>query len=181
MGGKSSTTTQSVSIPPEVLARYNSVNARAESVAQQPFQRYGGEFVAGLTQQQQAGMANTNAAANQAQPYYAAASNTQNAAYQQGMGQTQQAYQPLAQGQQLTGPNDALAIAAQGIAVDDAGHVSDLLGALASALETVWAPGGESIQHELGEILGKRVHGGGQGPFDELVQFFLEDADVVED
>jgi len=100
MGGKSSTTTQSVSIPPEVLARYNSVNARAESVAQQPFQRYGGEFVAGLTQQQQAGMANTNAAANQAQPYYAAASNTQNAAYQQGMGQTQQAYQPLAQGQQ---------------------------------------------------------------------------------
>ena len=100
MGGKSSTTTQSVSIPPEVLARYNAVNARAESVAQQPFQRYGGQFVAGLTDQQQAGMANTNAAANQAQAYYSAATGTQNAAYQQGMGQTQQAYQPLQQGQQ---------------------------------------------------------------------------------
>ena len=28
-GGKTSTSTQSVAIPPEVMARYNSVNARA--------------------------------------------------------------------------------------------------------------------------------------------------------
>ena len=72
-GGKSQTSTQSVTIPPEVLARYNAVNAKAEQTAQQPFQEYGGEFVAPLTPTQQAGIANTNTAANQAQPYYGAA------------------------------------------------------------------------------------------------------------
>lgn len=74
-GGKGGTTTssQTVSIPPEVLARYNAVNARAEGVAQQPFQQYGGEFVAPLTPTQTAGIQGTNVAANQAQPYYGAA------------------------------------------------------------------------------------------------------------
>ena len=74
-GGKSQTSTQSVAIPPEVLARYNSVNATAEKAAATPFQAYGGEFVAPVNQQQQAGIAGTNAAANQAQPYYQAATN----------------------------------------------------------------------------------------------------------
>jgi len=72
-GGKSSTSTQTVSIPPEVLARYNAVNARAENVAQQPFQQYGGEFVAPLTPTQQAGIQATSAASQLAQPYYGAA------------------------------------------------------------------------------------------------------------
>lgn len=72
-GGKSSTSTQTVSIPPEVLARYNAVNARAESVAQQPFQQYTGEFVAPLTPTQQAGIQATSAASQLAQPYYGAA------------------------------------------------------------------------------------------------------------
>ena len=72
-GGKGGTTTQSVSIPPEVLARYNAVNARAEDTAKQPFQQYGGEFVAGLNPTQQAGVAATNAASTQAQPYFNAA------------------------------------------------------------------------------------------------------------
>jgi hypothetical protein len=72
-GGKSSTSTQSVSIPPEVLARYNAVNARAENVAQQPFQQYGGEFVAPLTPTQTAGIESTSAASQLAQPYYGAA------------------------------------------------------------------------------------------------------------
>lgn len=72
-GGKSSTSTQSVSIPPEVLARYNAVNARAEQVAQQPFQAYGGEFVAPLTPTQTAGIQATSAASQLAQPYYGAA------------------------------------------------------------------------------------------------------------
>jgi hypothetical protein len=72
-GGKGGTTTQSVSIPPEVLARYNAVNAKAESVAQQPFQQYGGEFVAGLNPTQQAGVAATTAASQSAQPYFGAA------------------------------------------------------------------------------------------------------------
>ena len=74
-GGKGSTSTQSqtVSIPPEVLARYNAVNARAENVAQQPFQQYGGEFVAPLTPTQTAGIEATSKASQLAQPYYGAA------------------------------------------------------------------------------------------------------------
>jgi len=69
-GGKGGTTVQSTQIPPEVLARYNAVNARAEEVAKTPFQRYGGEFVAPINAQQTAGIGGINAAANQAQPYY---------------------------------------------------------------------------------------------------------------
>lgn len=75
-GGKGGTTTQSVTIPPEVLARYNAVNARAEGVANTPFQKYSDDpnaFVAPLTPTQQAGIANTNQAAGMAQPYYGAA------------------------------------------------------------------------------------------------------------
>lgn len=72
-GGKSSTSTSSVSIPPEVLARYNAVNARAEQVAQQPFTPYSGQFVAPLTPTQVAGITNVSQAAGAAQPYYQAA------------------------------------------------------------------------------------------------------------
>lgn len=70
MGGKTATTTQSVKIPEEVMARYNAVNARAEKAAEQPFQKYTGQFVAPLTQTQQSGISATNAAAGSAQPYY---------------------------------------------------------------------------------------------------------------
>ena len=70
MGGKSSQSTSTVQIPPEVLARYNAVNARAETAAAQPFQNYTGQFVAGLTPEQQAATAQTAAASQTAQPYY---------------------------------------------------------------------------------------------------------------
>lgn len=70
MGGKTATTTQSVQIPPEVLARYNAVNARAEQTAQQPFQQYGGQFVAPVTPVQQQGIQLASQAATLAQPYY---------------------------------------------------------------------------------------------------------------
>ncbi|NBR32731.1 MAG: tail fiber domain-containing protein, partial [Sphingomonadaceae bacterium] len=76
MGGKSSQSTQQIQIPPEVLARYNAVNARAEMVAERPFQQYSTDpnaFVAPLTPTQQAGIANTNYYAGTAQPYYASA------------------------------------------------------------------------------------------------------------
>ena len=59
-GGKGGTSTSSVSIPPEVLARYNSVNARAEETAKQPIQQYGGEFVAPINEQHQTGMQGVN-------------------------------------------------------------------------------------------------------------------------
>jgi hypothetical protein len=71
MGGKTGTTTSSTSIPPEVLARYNSVNKTAENTAQQPFQQYSTDpnaFVAPLNEQQQAATGQTNAYANAAQP-----------------------------------------------------------------------------------------------------------------
>ena len=76
MGGKTSTSTSQVQIPPEVLARYNSVNATAQNVAQTPFQQYStnpNAFVAPLTPTQTAGVQNTNAAAGMAQPYFDAA------------------------------------------------------------------------------------------------------------
>src|SRR5581483_8471474 len=78
MGGKTSTSSSTVSIPPEVLARYNSVNNTAQQVAQQPFQQYSTDpnaFVAPLNSTQQAGVAQTQAYANTAQPYNAAATN----------------------------------------------------------------------------------------------------------
>lgn len=90
-GGKGGTTTSTVSIPPEVLARYNAVNARAEEVAKQPFQPYTGQFVAGLTPTQEAGIRGTSAAANLAQPFYGAGA--------QYTMQGAQAVGPLTQGQ----------------------------------------------------------------------------------
>lgn len=73
MGGKTATTTQQVQIPPEVLARYENVNQRAQQVAETPFQRYTGEFVAPLSPTQQYGIQQTVASAQLAQPYYQAA------------------------------------------------------------------------------------------------------------
>lgn len=70
MGGKTSQSQSTVTIPPEVMARYNAVNARAEEVAKQPFQKYEGQFVAGLTDAQKAGIAQTQKYAEAAQPYY---------------------------------------------------------------------------------------------------------------
>ena len=73
MGGKTGTTTSSVAIPPEVLARYNAVNTQAQATAGTPFQQYSTDpnaFVAPLNQQQQAGIQNINQQANAAQPAY---------------------------------------------------------------------------------------------------------------
>lgn len=76
MGGKTSTSTQGVSIPPAVLAQYQSVVAGANQTAQIPFQQYGGEFVAPVNAEQTQGIAGTNAAATEAQPGYTSAQNT---------------------------------------------------------------------------------------------------------
>ena len=69
-GNKGGNSISTVTIPPEVLARYSAVNANAEKAAATPFQSYSGQFVAPLTATQQSGIANTNAAANQAQPSF---------------------------------------------------------------------------------------------------------------
>lgn len=67
------TSTQSVSIPPDVLARYNAVNAQAQQTAQQPFNpyaQYPSAFVSPLTQSQQAAIYNINRAQGMTEPYY---------------------------------------------------------------------------------------------------------------
>lgn len=109
-GGKSQTSTQQVSIPPEVLARYNAVNARAEDVASRPFQQYGTTaeaFVAPLTQAQQQGIQQTQQYAQTAQPYFGAATDQLLSAQQQGQAGLAGAYplmqQGLQAGQQLGG------------------------------------------------------------------------------
>jgi hypothetical protein len=63
-----------------VLAAYQSVNNRANTTASNPFQTYSGQFVAPVNSEQSTGIANTNAAANEAQPYYSAATGTLNTA-----------------------------------------------------------------------------------------------------
>lgn len=76
-GGKGGSSVQTVSIPPEVLARYNAVNARAEETAKIPFQEYSQDpnaFVAPLNASQQAGVAGASKYADAAQPYYDVAS-----------------------------------------------------------------------------------------------------------
>lgn len=101
--GKTSTTTQSVSIPPEVMARYNAVNASAEKVAATPFQRYSNDpnaFVAPLNTTQILGIQQAGGFAQAAQPAYAAAQQQLGAAQQAGSLGTQAAYQPLMQGYQ---------------------------------------------------------------------------------
>lgn len=75
MGGKSSTTTQQVQIPPEVMARYRSVNQRAEAVGGTPFQQYSTDpsaFVAPINPTQAAGIQNIGNVQNAALPFYGA-------------------------------------------------------------------------------------------------------------
>ena len=78
--GKNATSTQAVSIPPSVLAQYNSVNAQAAQTAQTPFAQYSGQFVAPVNATQQTGITGTTAAANEAQPAFAQATSGLNAA-----------------------------------------------------------------------------------------------------
>ena len=76
MGGKTGTSTSTTTIPPQVLARYNSVNSQAQGVAATPFQQYStnpNAFVAPVNQQQYAGIGGINQAANMAQPAFGAA------------------------------------------------------------------------------------------------------------
>jgi len=72
-GGKSGTTVQKTEIPPEVMARYNAVNARAETAAAKPFQRYEGQFVAPLTGTQSGAIQNISQTSGMTAPYFGAA------------------------------------------------------------------------------------------------------------
>ena len=72
MGGKKATTTSTVSIPPEVLARYNAVNQQAQTAAATPYEAFGktaADYVAQLNARQNAGFNDINATAGSYQPY----------------------------------------------------------------------------------------------------------------
>jgi Chaperone of endosialidase len=141
MGGKTGTTTQSVQIPPEVLARYNSVNAQAQSTAAQPFQQYSTDpnaFVAPLNQQQLTGISNINQQAMAAQPAYSAA-----------MQGTSQAYGGLSpQGFQ------------QGVAGYMNPFVNQAMGATAAQLQNV---NQQQQQQLLGQGISQGAFGGDRG------------------
>ena len=141
MGGKTGTTSSSTSIPPEVLARYNSVNAQAQSTASQPFQQYSSDpnaFVAPLNQQQQTGISNINQQAMAAQPAYAAA-----------MQGTSQAYSGLSpQGFQ------------QGVAGYMNPFVNQAMGATAAQMQNV---NQQQQQQLLGQGISQGAFGGDRG------------------
>src|SRR5215472_4992223 len=110
MGGKTSQSSSQVAIPPEVLARYNSVNATAQQAASQPFQRYGNnpsDFVAPLTPEQNAGISTINQASGMVNPLYqnatSAASNAYTAAQPQLTAASNTGQWGLQQGQSYLG------------------------------------------------------------------------------
>lgn len=72
MGGKTTTSTNKVTIPQDVLDRYNAVNAQAQQAAQNPFQKYGTkpeDFVAQFNEQQLKGVQGINAVAGMGPVY----------------------------------------------------------------------------------------------------------------
>lgn len=141
MGGKTGTTTSSVQIPPEVLARYNAVNAQAQQTAQTPFQQYSTDpnaFVAPLNTQQNAGISNINQYANAAQPAYGAA--------MQGTAQAYQGFNP--QNYQ------------QGVAGYMNPFVNQAMGATAAQLQNV---NQQQQQQLLGNTIQQGAFGGDRG------------------
>lgn len=153
MGGKTSKSTQTVSIPPEVLARYNAVNARAEAAANTPFKQYGGEFVAGLTGSQRQGMSNINAAANMAQPYYGAAGSAFNAGLNQGQGYLGEATQYARAGGYNVDPSKL-----------DAGAIGEYISPyLGNVLQGVAALQNQQNQQAMSGQLGNAVRSGAFG------------------
>lgn len=77
--GKTNTSTSQTTVPSQVLQQYQNVNAGAQQAASTPFTPYSSDpnaFVAPLNATENAGIDQTNAYANAAQPYYTAATGT---------------------------------------------------------------------------------------------------------
>jgi hypothetical protein len=166
MGGKTSKSTQAITIPPEVLARYNAVNARADAVTTKPYQYYGGQFVAPLTATQQSGIANTNAAAGMAQPYFGAATNqlmgAQQAAVPYYQGATNQLNQGINAGNQFAGQSSNTINAAQSQGAGIQQNALNDLGAAYSSAQPYNAEAGSLYQQGLGQgssITGQALSG----------------------
>jgi len=72
MGGKTTTSTNTVTIPKEVMDQYNAINAKAGTIAETPFKKYGtqaSDFVAQMNEQQQKGISGLNAIAESGPSY----------------------------------------------------------------------------------------------------------------
>ena len=72
MGGKTTTSTNTVTIPKEVMDRYNAINTKAESISNTPFQKYGdqaSDFVAQMNEQQKMGISGLNKIAESGPSY----------------------------------------------------------------------------------------------------------------
>lgn len=165
MGGKSSQSTQQIQIPPEVLARYNAVNARAEVAAATPFQQYSTDpssFVAPLTQTQQAGVANTNYYSGAAQPYYAAATQQLGGAQAAAIPFYQQAAQQVGQAQAMSQPLQQSAANAYNQAYAGAQPFQDLATGLSLAGAQGVNPeqlGGQQINRYMSPYLANVLQG----------------------
>ena len=125
-GGTSYQTTQ-MQIPKEVMARYNAVNARAEEVANKPFQPYYGEMTAPMMGSQQqalqgfvdaqgayipyfdAASSSLSSGTNAAMPYYDAATGTLSAGLSQGQALGQQSLGTLGAAQSAANPLNSAA------------------------------------------------------------------------
>ena len=176
-GGKSQTTqsASSVSIPPEVLAQYNAVNAQAETVAQTPFQQYSNgpnAFVAPLDATQQAGILGTNQYSNEAQPFYqtgsdmtqAAGDYTQNAmnATTGAMGMTSNALNPA-----YANTAGAMTLANSGAADPSQLNNSAISQYMNPYLQNVVAPTAALMQQQFGQAqsgqMGNAIQNGAFG------------------
>ena len=150
-GGKGGQSTSTVTIPPEVLARYNSVNATAQQVAATPFQSYTGQFVAPLSATQQAGVANTNTAANQAQPYYSGATNQLLSA--------QSSYQPYQTGATMAALGAAGPVNAQALNIGE--YLSPYLGTVLGSTAALLNQNNQQAQAgQLGTAIKSGAFGG---------------------
>ena len=99
MSSKTNTTTTNQTPSPQAMQAYQGLmGSAANTVANNPFQAYGGQFVAPVNQQQYAGISGINANANFAQPFSSQAANYANTAAQPlTAGQIQQYQNPYTQ------------------------------------------------------------------------------------
>jgi hypothetical protein len=148
VGGKTSTTSSNVAVPPAVLAQYQSVVNSANQTAQTPFEKYGGEFVAPVNSEQSQGISATNAAANEAQPYYGAATGT--------LGATQAATAPVNTAAEIGTAESAAPLT--GSQIDQ--YLSPYLGTVLGSTEAIQNQ--ENQQQQAGQ-LGNAITSGAFG------------------
>ena len=140
-----STSTQQTSADPRAQALYTDVLSRAEAAAQQPYQAYQGQLVAGFTPDQLAAMQGVRDVQGAYAPYFQTAAQYGQAAGQAiSPSQIQQAMSPYIQG--VIQPTLDVMTAE--------GQKAIVLGAKGSRIKEI----GAASRKELEEMLGRRIH-----------------------